>query len=124
MPGENIVEFNVEFDREANWKSEMDLDRSPQISQNVPEDFDRKVMDTNVKMSTDELKKDSTIKIETIQNPKNENENRKTLGSQGVSMDKQGFYVEELKKEKNWTIIDVRLFDYLDENLKNSLKLA
>ena len=33
-------------------------------------------------------------------------------------------YYEELKKEKNWTIIDVRLFDYLDENLKNSLKLA
>jgi len=88
MPGENIVEFNVEFDREANWKSEMDLDYSPQISQNVPDNFERKAMDTNVKMSTAELKKYSTIKIEIIQKPQNENENRKTVESQGISMDK------------------------------------
>jgi len=96
MPGENIVEFKVEFERVAYSKSE--LDKSPNLSQCIEENFEKKITEVeskNVAFQRIEIKKSISLQ-------KNEEDFKKMLEAPTMAMENQmtKIFTEELKKDK------------------------
>ena len=100
MPGDNKVDFKVEFDRLVYSKSELDVDRSLQLSQmsiGVNDNLEKRITEIN---NMDQMKNEPLKGLEISKIAEKNDDSKKIMEMLTIEKQQSKILSEDLKKEK------------------------